>query len=196
MKSSTGQALCMASPRSRRVSQPRPPGGAPPIAVRGESSSENPCPPETPGTRPAIKVRIWWGVATLRGTVARESHKVLAQKIAANWPGVRRVDNQVKTVAEVIAAEAAHVDRWIGWKAELAGIMHLHVGFPRTLNDVKASDAQKGITTACAGSIEGVTAAATRAPVISTAREKIVDRSMAAQATILSLSQRSTSVIT
>ena len=155
----------------------------------------------------AIKAEAKCGVVTLTGTVAEESHKILAQQTAANLPGVNRVENQLATQAEV-AAE--NVDMWIGRKVKLTLLFHRNVSATTTTVEVKegivtlrgkaSSMAQKELTTEYANDIEGVnevknqmTVADVPEPAERTAGERLDDASVTAQVMTALLTHRSTS---
>ena len=157
----------------------------------------------------AIKTEAKDGVVTLTGTVAEESHKILAEETAANLPGVTRVDNQLATKAEVVAENA---DTWIGRKVRLALLFHRNVNAVKTVVEVKdgvvtlkgeaSSTAQKELTTEYARDIEGVkevkngmTVAATPQPAERTAGQKMDDASITAQVRTALLTHRSTSAM-
>ena len=103
------------------------------------------------------------GVVTLTGTVAEESHKVLAQATMASLPGVIRVDNQLVIAA---GAAAGNADTWIARKVMLTLQFHRNVSAGQTAVEVQdgvvtlkgeaASTAQRELTAAYAEDIEGV----------------------------------------
>lgn len=149
------------------------------------------------------------GVVTLTGTVAEESHKVLAEDTVAGLPGVTRVDNQLATKAEVAAENA---DMWIVRKVKLALLFHRNVNAGKTAVEVKdgivtlkgeaSSTAQKELTAEYAKDIENVkevknemTVAATPEKAEQTAGEKMDDASITAQVKTALLTHRSTSSI-
>ena len=157
----------------------------------------------------AVKAAAKDGVVTLTGTVAEESHKILAQDTMLSLPGVTRVDNQLATKAEVAAENA---DTWIGRKVKTALLFHKNVSASQTTVEVKdgivtlkgeaTSTAQKELTSEYAKDIEGVkevknemTVAATPAKAERTAGEKIDDASITAQVKTALLTHRSTSSI-
>ena len=157
----------------------------------------------------AVKVESKDGVVTLRGTVAEESHKAMAEDTAANLPGVTRVDNQLATPAEIAADNA---DTWIGRKVKLALLFHRHVKGRGTdvsvtdgivtLRGIASSTAQKELTSEYASDIEGVkevrnemTVAASPETTERTMGEKIDDASITAQVKMALFTHRSTSAI-
>ena len=157
----------------------------------------------------AVKTEAKDGVVTLTGTVAEESHKVLAEDTVAGLPGVTSVDNKLATKAEV-AAESA--DTWIGRKVTLALLFHRKVSGSNTTVEVKdgivtlkgeaSSTAQKELTAEYAKDIEGVkevknemTVAATPEKAERTTGEKIDDASVTAQVKTALLTHRSTSAM-
>lgn len=157
----------------------------------------------------AVKAEAKDGVVILTGTVAEESHKVLAQETASSLPGVLRVDNQLATPAEVASENA---DTWIGRKVKLALLFHRNVNAGNTSVDVSAgvvtlkgeasSLAQKELTAEYAKDIEGVkavkndmTVAAMPPPVERSLGEKLDDASITAQVKMALLTHRSTSSV-
>jgi hyperosmotically inducible periplasmic protein len=134
---------------------------------------------------------------------------MLAEETVASLPGVVRVDNQLATPAEVAAENA---DTWIGRKAKLALMFHSNVNAGNTTVAVKdgvvtltgeaASLAQKELTGAYAGDIEGVTAVQNQIAVVvapampaRTAGEKTDDISITAQVRTSLKIHRSTSSV-
>ncbi|MHB8894123.1 MAG: BON domain-containing protein [Candidatus Geothermincolia bacterium] len=157
----------------------------------------------------AVKAESKNGVVTLTGTVASESHIVLAEETAANLPGVERVDNKLKTKAE---AEAKNSDAWIGGKVKLALLFHRNVNAGKTDVDVKvgvvtlkgqaSSQAQKELTTEYARDVDGVkevrnemTVAGTPEKAERPVSEKIDDASVTAQVKMALFTHRSTSAV-
>ena len=149
------------------------------------------------------------GVVTLTGTVSEESHKGLAQETAVNLPGVIRVENQLKTKAEVATANA---DSWISRKVKLALLFHRNVSASKTTVEVKdgvvtlkgeASNlAQKELTAEYAKDIDGVkevknemTVATAPVVVERTAGEVVDDASITAQVKTALWNHHSTSSI-
>jgi len=154
-----------------------------------------------------IKIGSKDGVVTLSGTVASDSHKVLAQDTAANIEGVVRVDSAIETKAQVAAENA---DTWIERKVNLTLLFHRNVNMSKTkvlvkdtvvtLSGEASSLAQKELTGEYASDIEGVTSvinnmtvAATPAEPARSAGERIDDASITAQVKLALLSRRSTS---
>ena len=155
----------------------------------------------------AINTEAKEGVVTLTGTVAEESHKVLAQDTVAGLPGVTSVDNKLATKAEVAAENA---DMWIVRKVKLALLFHRNVNAGKTAVEVKdgivtlkgeaSSMAQKELTAEYAKDIDGVKAvqnemsvAATPEPVERTVDAKMDDASVTAQVKTALATHRSTS---
>jgi len=156
-----------------------------------------------------VKAESKNGVVTLTGTVADESHKVLAEETAASLPGVERVDNKLATKAE---AAAKNSDAWIGGKVKLALLFHRNVNGVKTDVDVKvgvvtlkgeaSSMAQKELTTEYAKDIDGVkevknemTVAGAPEKAERAEGEKIDDASITAQVKIALFTHRSTSSV-
>lgn len=151
----------------------------------------------------AVKAEAKDGVVTLTGTVAEESHKILAQETVACLPGVTRVDNQ-------LVAKADNGDTWTGRRVRVALLIHRSVNFDKTVVEVRdgivtlkgeaSSMAQKELTAEYAKDIEGVkevknemTVAAPPEPAEQTAGEKLDDASITAQIKTALLTHRSTS---
>lgn len=111
----------------------------------------------------AIKTEVRNGVVTLTGTVAEESHKLLAQEAVASLPGVTRVDNQIATKVE---RDSENSDTWIRLKIGTTLLFHRNVSGTKTTVEVKdgivvlrgeaSSEAQKELTSEYAKDIEGV----------------------------------------
>jgi osmotically-inducible protein OsmY len=157
----------------------------------------------------AIKAESRSGAVTLTGTVADESHKVLAEETAASLPGVKSVDSKLATKAE---AAAKNSDAWIAGKVKLALLFHRNVNAGKTDVDVKvgvvtlkgeaSSQAQKELTTEYAKDVEGVkdvrnemTVAGSPEKVVRSVGEKIDDASITAQVKLALLTHRSTSAV-
>jgi len=154
----------------------------------------------------SVKAKAVDGVVTLTGTVADESHKMLAQDTAAGLAGVTLVNNQLETKAEVAADNA---DAWIVRKVKLALLFHRNVNAIGTtveaadgvvtLKGEASSLAQKELTSEYASDIEGVkdvknemTVAAAPVPAVQSAGEKLDDASITAQVKLVLLTHRST----
>ncbi len=157
----------------------------------------------------AIDTDVKDGVFCLKGTVADEFHKALAEETAANQPGVVRVDSKLVTKAE---AASANADEWMARKIKLALFFHRNVSIRNTNVDVKdgivtltgeaSSLAQKELTTEYANDVEGVkavknamTVAATPEVAKRTEGEKIDDASVTAQVKTALCTHRSTSAM-
>lgn len=159
------------------------------------------------------------GVVTLTGTVAEESHKILAGETLASLPGVVRVDNRLSTMAEAALASGATTvvdvadrwsDRWIARRIQIALLFHRNVSAHTTtitvvdgvvtLGGEATSAAQRELTAEYAKDIEGVqevqngmTVAAAPEPVVRTIGEKMDDASITAQVRTALLTHHSTS---
>lgn len=157
----------------------------------------------------AVKAEAKNGVVTLTGTVADESHKVLAEETAASLPGVERVDNKLATKAE---AAAKNSDAWIGGKVKFALLFHRNVNAIKTEVDVKvgvvtlkgeaSSQAQKELTTEYARDVDGVKEVRNEMTVAGAPEkseravgEKIDDASITAQVKMTLFTHRSTSAV-
>jgi osmotically-inducible protein OsmY len=157
----------------------------------------------------AVKAESKNGVVTLTGTVADESHRVLAEETAASLPGVARVDNKLATKAE---AAAKNSDAWIGGKVKLALLFHRNVNAGKTDVDVKvgvvtlkgeaSSAAQKELTTEYARDVDGVkevrnemTVAGAPQKMERAESDKVDDASITAQVKVALLTHRSTSSV-
>lgn len=154
----------------------------------------------------AVRTDAKDGVVTLTGTVAEESHKILAQETVAGLPGVTRVDNQLATKAE---AAAENADVWIGRKVKLTLLFHRNVNAGKTDVEVKngvvtlkgeaSSIAQKDLTAEYANDIDGVkevknemTVVPTPESAARTTAEQVDDASIAAQVRTALATHRST----
>ena len=157
----------------------------------------------------AVKAESKNGVVTLTGTVADESHRVLAEETAASLPGVERVDNKLATKAE---AAAKNSDAWIGSKVKLALLFHRNVDGSKTDVDVKvgvvtlkgeaSSLAQKELSTEYAKDVDGVKEVRNEMTVAGAPRkteraesDKIDDASITAQVKVTLFTHRSTSSV-
>jgi osmotically-inducible protein OsmY len=157
----------------------------------------------------SIKTESENGVVTLTGTVAQESHKLLAQDTVEGLPGVKSVDNQLKVKGE---SPAEHSDTWLVVKVKSVLLFHRNVSATGTsvsavdgnvtLRGEASSMAQKELTAEYAKDVEGVkevknemTIAKTPAKTVETLGEKIDDASITAQVKASLLSHRSTSAV-
>ena len=157
----------------------------------------------------SIKTESKDGVVTLTGTVAEASHKSLAENTVASLPGVKSVDNQLKTSGE---QPAEHSDTWISMKVKTTLLFHRNVSASGTTVYVKDgvvtlqgeanSMAQKELTTEYARDIDNVkevkndmTVAKTSTTSSPTISDKIDDASITAQVKSSLLSHRSTSAL-
>ncbi|PTN36325.1 BON domain-containing protein [Desulfonatronum sp. SC1] len=161
-----------------------------------------------------VKIQSKDGVVTLSGTVAEESHKLLAQETAANLPGVKSVNNELEFKGE---RPAEMSDAWITLKVKSTLLFHRSVS---AMTEVSTEDgivilkgeadnqAQIDLTTAYARDVEGVkevinemTVAKTPAkpaekkPEEKTVGDKIDDASITALVKAALLSHRSTSAL-
>ena len=146
------------------------------------------------------------GVVTLTGTVSDPGRKALAQETAAGLPGVKRVDNQLVTAAQV---QSDNADSWIDRKVKLTLLFHRNVNASGTSVAVKegvvtlggeaSSKAQKELTAEYASDIDGVREVRNEMTVASnpkpsrTAGEKLDDASITAQVRAALSTHRSTS---
>jgi osmotically-inducible protein OsmY len=148
------------------------------------------------------------GVVTLSGTVWNDTHKPMAQDVAAALPGVKTVDNQI----EVKGGPAEKSDTWISMKVKSALLYHRNVSGTKTEVYVKdgivtlkgeaANQAQKALTAEYAKDIVGVkdvlnemTVAKIPAKPESTVGETIDDASITAQVKATLVSHRATGVL-
>jgi osmotically-inducible protein OsmY len=100
-----------------------------------------------------IKIQSLNGAVTLTGTVAEESHKLLAQDTVANLPGVESVDNKLTIKGESPAEQS---DTWITAKVKTIFLFHRNVSAMTevstkdgivTLKGKALNNAQKDLTT-------------------------------------------------
>jgi len=157
----------------------------------------------------AVKTESNSGVVTLTGTVASDSHKILAQHTAAGLPGVTSVVNKLKVTGD---APAANSDKWLILNVKTALMFHRNVSVIATevladsgvvtLRGEAASAAQKELTTEYVADVEGVksvknemTLAASPVDSKQTLMEKIDDASITAQIKMSLLTHRSTSML-
>lgn len=152
-----------------------------------------------------IKVKAKDGVVTLKGTVAEESHKALAEETVANLPDVKSVDNKLEVKGDRPAEKS---DAWLSTKVKTTLLFHRNVSAMTqvdtkdgvvTLRGEADSQAQKDLTTEYAMDVEGVkdvnnqmTVAKTAAPA-RTAGDKVDDASITALVKSTLLYHRSTS---
>lgn len=157
----------------------------------------------------AIRTEVKDGIVTLTGTVAEESHKVLAQETVASLHGVIRVDNRLEAIVDVAAANA---DTGIGKKVKLTLLFHRNVYPSNTNIEVKdgmvtltgeaLNPTYKDLAGEYARDIEGVkevkvfmTVAASPQPPELSSSQKIDDASVTAQVRMALATHRSTSSI-
>lgn len=152
-----------------------------------------------------IKVKAKDGVVTLKGTVAEESHKALAEETVANLPDVKSVDNKLEVKGDRPAEKS---DAWLSTKVKTTLLFHRNVSAMTqvdtkdgvvTLRGEADSQAQKDLTTEYAMDVEGVkdvnnqmTVAKTAAPA-RTVGDKVDDASITALVKSTLLYHRSTS---
>jgi len=156
-----------------------------------------------------IKISSKDGVVVLSGSVADETHKPMAENVAAALPGVTSVDNRIEVTGDRPAESS---DTWITMKVKSALLFHRNVSATGTEVDLKdgnvilkgeaANQAQKDLTTEYAKDVDGVksvknemTVAAISPKPDQTAGEKIDDASITAQVKGSLLSHRSTSML-
>jgi osmotically-inducible protein OsmY len=155
----------------------------------------------------SVKIEAKDGIVELWGSVASESHKVLAQDTAAGLPGVIRVDSTIETDAEI---ESDNADAWIARKVNATLLFHRNVNMRTTTVEVKdavvilggeaSSLAQMELTGEYAADIKGVKSVdnqmiVSEEPVVPerTVGEKIDDASITAQVKMVLKSHKSTS---
>ena len=156
----------------------------------------------------AIQTRSRDGVVTLTGTVAKESHKTLAEDTVAGLPGVKNVDNRLEVKGEPTAAK--YSDAWLITKVKTTLLFHRNVSAGSTevsareghvtLRGETSSEAQKALTTEYAKDVEGVKDVSNKMTVSrnlkrpgETMGENIDDASITAQVKMSLLYHRSTS---
>lgn len=154
-----------------------------------------------------IKIQSLNGAVTLTGTVAEESHKLLAQDTVANLPGVESVDNKLTIKGESPAEQS---DTWITAKVKTIFLFHRNVSALTevstkdgivTLKGKALNNAQKDLTTEYAKDVEGVKDVVNEMTVGKIAKKKqtvgskIDDASITAQVKMTLLYHRSTSGI-
>ena len=157
----------------------------------------------------AIHAEAADGVAKLTGTVAEESHKTLAQAIAANLSGITRVDNQL-----VIGNEdpAVPTDVSIARRINLVLQFHRDVTDSRTyvtvhegvvtLQGVASGDAQRDLIASFVAEVAGVkevrnemTVASALEPAVQSTGETLDDASITAQIVTTLMAHRSTRTV-
>jgi osmotically-inducible protein OsmY len=150
-----------------------------------------------------IKVDSEDGVVTLKGTVAHDYHKSLAQDTVAGLPGVKRVDNQLTVVGD---QPSEHSDGWMTMKVK--GVLAFHRNVSASATEVTTengvvtltgkadSEAQKQLTGEYAKDVEGVTEVRNHLVVTKGAHrtlgEKVDDTSITAQVKSALLFHKST----
>ena len=155
----------------------------------------------------AIEVKSNNGVVTLRGTVAEESHKSLAQETVASLPGVKSVDNLLELKGERPAEDS---DGWIGTQVKWSLLYNRNVSGLKTevlvtegvvtLRGEAESQAQKDLTGEYAKDIKGVKGVNNEMTIAKAPRkegktvgETIDDASITAQVKMAFLTHHSTS---
>ena len=157
----------------------------------------------------SIKTVSQDGVVTLTGTVADESHKLLAQKTVENLPGVKSVDNQLQIAGEQPAAQS---DPWIRMQVKAALLFDRHVsGYTTlvyvtngivTLKGSARSAAQEELTAEHARDIDGVKGINNEMTITNTpaglpiTEEKVDDASITGEIMLMLLTHHSTSSMT
>ncbi len=154
-----------------------------------------------------IQVTSSHGVVTLKGTVARDYHKFLAEETVSGLPGVKKVDNQLTLVGE---QPTEHSDTWISTKVKAALIFHKNVSGTSTevstdkgvvtLSGKADSETQKDLATAYAKDVLGVTSVRNNMTVSTptekrTFGDKVDDASITAQLKTTLLFHKSTHVL-
>ena len=157
----------------------------------------------------AIKIQSKDGVATLTGTVEEDSHKALAQETVTGLPGVKSVDNQIKSSAERASENS---DVWISARVKGAMLFHRNVSASNTQVEVQngivtlrgeaANQAQKELTAEYAKDAEGVKSVKNEIRVVEkpekgaeTFGETMDNASITAQVKMALLFHRSTSML-
>jgi osmotically-inducible protein OsmY len=109
-----------------------------------------------------ITVEAVDGTVKLTGTVAEDSHKVLAETTVQNLPGVNNVVDQLQAP---VADHPVQSDEWINTTVKFALLFHSSLSTPIrvrveeavvTLTGVAGSDAAKRLATDCAQGVAGV----------------------------------------
>lgn len=153
-----------------------------------------------------VKTESKDGAVTLTGTVAEDSHKMLAQETVFGLPGVKSVDNQIK----VKESPAEQSDTWLYLKVKSALALHRSVSAYNTQVELKqgvvtlkgeaANEAQKELATEYAKDVEGVkevknemTVADKPEKPATTIAEIVDDASITAQVRMALMTHRSTS---
>ncbi|PKN18968.1 MAG: transport-associated protein [Deltaproteobacteria bacterium HGW-Deltaproteobacteria-6] len=154
-----------------------------------------------------VKIQSLNGAVTLTGTVAEESHKILARDTVAGLPGVKSVDNKLEIKGE---SPAERSDAWITAKVKTMFLFHRNVSAMTevdtkdgivTLKGKALNSAQKDLTTEYAKDVEGVKDVVNEMTVGKDAKKKqtagsrIDDASITAQVKMTLLYHRSTSGI-
>jgi hyperosmotically inducible periplasmic protein len=155
-----------------------------------------------------IKISSKDGDVTLSGAVNNETHKPMAQDIAAALPGVKNVDNRIVVKGD---QPTENSDTWIGMKVKSALLFHRNVSAGTavsvtagivTLKGEAANQAQKDLTTEYAKDVDGVkevnnemTVATIDTKPDQTTSAAIDDASITAQVKASLLSHRSTGVL-
>lgn len=111
----------------------------------------------------SIKVNSEAGVVTLTGTVARDSHKSMAERTLEDMPGVKGVNNRLEVKGE---SAPENSDAWISSRVTSTLMFHRNVSGDATsvhtknghvtLGGVATSAAQKDLTGEYAKDVHGV----------------------------------------
>ena len=154
-----------------------------------------------------LTVRSKDGVVTLTGTVSEQSSKLLAAETVAALPNVKSVDNRLKVEGEY---SSERLDAWIKAKVKTTLFFYRSVSVNTevdvkdgivTLRGEAASLAEKELTAAYVGDVEGVNGVKNEMTVAKewkeprTVGERIDDASITALVKMALLVHKSTSVI-
>jgi osmotically-inducible protein OsmY len=154
-----------------------------------------------------IKIESKDGAVTLKGIVANESHKSLAQETVSSLPGVKSVDNRLELKG---TPPTTNSDSWLSDKVKATLLFHRSVSSMTevnvkdgivTLRGDAASDTQKELTTEYAKDVEGVKGVTNDMTVIKSLKksrsigDKIDDASITSLVKMTLLYHRSTSAL-
>lgn len=110
----------------------------------------------------AITIDSSDGVVILKGSVAQEPNKSLAEETVASLPGVKSVDNRIKVKKE---GSSLNSDAWLTMKVKTALLFHRSVSAMTEVNTKNGivvlqgeaeNEAQKDLTTEYVKDVEGV----------------------------------------
>lgn len=149
------------------------------------------------------------GVVSLKGNVAKESHKDLAEETMAGMPGVKKVENQLSVKGK---QPSKNSDLWIHTKVETALLFHRNVSATSTditvtngnvlLKGKADNQAEKELTSEYIRDVSGVKSVknemtvADGSPTLAMkTNETIDDASITALVKVSLLSHRSTSAV-